>query len=100
MRRRPGGLALATGAALLAGAMSNGVVAHAGTAHLVLNPSSSSITAGGHQSYTAQFVDANGVNFGDVTLETLFTLDDATGSCTQATVITSSASCPETKLKA
>ncbi|TMD89305.1 MAG: hypothetical protein E6I76_20610, partial [Chloroflexi bacterium] len=90
MRRRPGGLALATGAALLAGAMSNGVVAHAGTAHLVLNPSSSSITAGGHQSYTAHFIDAFGNDLGDVTAVTVFALDDASGSCTQAT-------CTETK---
>jgi hypothetical protein len=53
--------------------------------HLVLSPSSSSITAGGTQSYTAEGFDANNNTLGDVTGATTFTISGAGSSCTVAT---------------
>ena len=52
---------------------------------VVLSPSSSPITAGGSQSYTAEGFDAYGNSLGDVTSKTTFTIDGGTcngASCT------------------
>jgi outer membrane protein assembly factor BamB len=48
--------------------------------HLVLTPTSSTITAGGSQAYTATGFDASGNNLGDVTSSTTFAISGA-GSC-------------------
>src|SRR5205814_6167770 len=51
--------------------------------HIVISPSSASITAGGSQAYTAQGFDASNNSLGDVTANTSFTiLPD--GSCAAA----------------
>jgi outer membrane protein assembly factor BamB len=51
--------------------------------HLVLSPSSATITAGGSQTYTAEGFDASNNSLGDVTSGTTFTVS-GTGSCTGA----------------
>jgi outer membrane protein assembly factor BamB len=50
--------------------------------HLVLNPASATITAGGSQAYTAEGFDAYGHSLGDVTSATTFIVIG--GSCTGA----------------
>jgi hypothetical protein len=52
--------------------------------HLVLSPVSASITAGGHQAYTAEGFDASNADLGDVTAGTTFSVGPD-GSCTGAT---------------
>jgi len=52
--------------------------------HLVLSPSSATITAGGSQSYTADGRDLYGNSLGDVTSTTTFSISPD-GSCTGAT---------------
>jgi hypothetical protein len=49
--------------------------------HLVLSPSSTSVSAGSARSFTAQGRDANGNNLGDVTSTTTFSISP-NGSCT------------------
>jgi len=51
--------------------------------HLVLSPSSATITAGGSQAYTAEGFDAYGNSRGDATAETTFTVSP-NGSCAGA----------------
>jgi hypothetical protein len=50
-------------------------------AYLLLNPGSSVVAAGGSQSFTAEAFDASGVDLGDATAATLFTISPD-GSCT------------------
>ena len=52
--------------------------------HIVITPSSSTITAGGSQSYTVEAFDSAGNSLGDVTASTTFTISP-NGSCTGAT---------------
>ena len=52
--------------------------------HLVLSPASSSISAGGARSYTAEGFDAGNNSLGDVTSSTTFSISP-NGSCTGAT---------------
>jgi hypothetical protein len=52
--------------------------------HIVISPSSASITAGGSQSYTSEAFDASSNSLGDVTASTIFTINP-NGSCTGAT---------------
>ena len=54
--------------------------------HLVLSPSSSTITAGESQAYTAEGFDASNNSLGDVTSATTFTIS-GTGSCTVASTL-------------
>ena len=54
--------------------------------HLVLSPSSSTITAGGSQSYTAAGFDQYGNSLGNVTPSTIFSIAP-NGSCTLASCI-------------
>jgi hypothetical protein len=51
--------------------------------HLVLSPTSATITAGGSQAYTAQGFDASNNSLGDVTASTTFSIA-SNGSCTGA----------------
>jgi hypothetical protein len=51
--------------------------------HIVISPSSASITAGGSQAYTATAYDASNNNLGVVTGSTIFTISP-NGSCTGA----------------
>jgi hypothetical protein len=62
--------------------------------HLVLSPASSSITAGGSQSYTAQGRDQYNNSLGDVTSSTVFSIGPD-GSCT-ADTCTASVTGPHT----
>jgi hypothetical protein len=52
--------------------------------HIVISPSSATITAGGSQSFTAQAFDSSNNSLGDVTSATTFTIAPD-GSCTAAT---------------
>ncbi|HEV8450525.1 MAG TPA: right-handed parallel beta-helix repeat-containing protein [Gaiellales bacterium] len=58
--------------------------------HIVISPSSATITAGGSQSFTAQAFDSSNNSLGDVTAQTTFTIAPD-GSCTGATCTTTTA---------
>jgi hypothetical protein len=58
--------------------------------HLALSPASTSIAAGGAQSFTAQGLDQYGNSLGDVTAATTFTIAGG-GSCTAASCTSSAA---------
>jgi hypothetical protein len=51
--------------------------------HIVISPDTAAIPAGGSQPYTAEAFDQYGNNLGDVTADTVFTIDGG-GSCTGA----------------
>jgi len=58
--------------------------------HIVINPATSTIAAGGSQAYTAEGFDADGHSLGDVTADTTFIIDTATAcpehACSSTTV--------------
>ena len=58
--------------------------------HIVVSPSSASITAGGSQAYTAEGFDASNHSLGDVTSSTSFSIGP-NGSCSGATCTATSA---------
>jgi GMP synthase-like glutamine amidotransferase len=62
--------------------------------HIVISPSSATITAGGSQAYTAEGFDASNNSLGDVTASTSFSISP-NGSCTGATC-TATAAGPHT----
>jgi hypothetical protein len=58
-------------------------LAHGSVDHLVLSPSSASISAGVSQAYTAEGFDSHGNSLGDVTGSTTFTIDSGTACPSQ-----------------
>ena len=72
------------------------VVSAAGLDHLVLSPASSTITAGGSQTYTAAGFDQYNNPTGNVTGSTTFTITGTGNSCTGATCTADNAAGPWT----